>query len=152
LENSSWISSRFVGHVATTVRYGISTLHCKRAPGRVNDAREELRRAFEAAEQSGQHFFDAELNRIGGKIALRFDPRDPTAAERCFCDAIEVARAQEAKWWELRASVSLARLLRDTNRRSEARALLAPSYNWLTEGFDTVDLKDARALVDEMSA
>jgi predicted ATPase len=63
-----------------------------------------------------------------------------------------VARAQEAKWWELRASVSLARLLRDTNRRDEARTMLGEIYNWFSEGFDTADLKDAKALLDELSS
>jgi predicted ATPase len=71
-------------------------------------------------------------------------------AERCFRQSLEVARAQAARWWELRSSVSLARLLRDTNRRDEDRAMLAEIYNWFTEGFDTADLKDAKALLEEM--
>jgi predicted ATPase len=62
-----------------------------------------------------------------------------------------VARAQEAKWWGLRTSVSLARLLRDTNRRDEARTILGAIYNWFTEGFDLADLKEAKALLDELS-
>jgi predicted ATPase len=60
-------------------------------------------------------------------------------------------RKQSAKWWELRASKSLARLLRDTDRREEARTMLAEIYNWFTEGFDTADLKDAKALVEELA-
>jgi predicted ATPase len=119
--------------------------------GGLNDAREELRRAVEAADQSGQHFFDAELRRIGGEIALRSDPPDKMAAERYFREAISVANLQEARWWQLRATMSLARLLRDTNRRDEARAMLAEIYNWFTEGFDTADLKDAKALLDELA-
>jgi predicted ATPase len=77
----------------------------------------------------------------------------PAVAEaaKCFREALEVARAQEAKWWELRSSVSLARLLRDTNRRDEARTMLVEIYNWFTEGFDTADLKEAKALLDELS-
>jgi predicted ATPase len=63
-----------------------------------------------------------------------------------------VARAQEAKWWELRTTVSLARLLRDTNRRDEARIILAEIYNWFTEGFDLPDLKEARALLEQLGA
>ena len=62
-----------------------------------------------------------------------------------------MARAQEAKWWELRTTVSLARLLRDSDRRDEARAMLAEIYGWFTEGFDTADLKDAKAMLEELS-
>jgi predicted ATPase len=71
-------------------------------------------------------------------------------AERCFRTGIEVARKQHAKLWELRATTSLARLLRDTGRRDEARAMLADIYDWFTEGFDTADLKDAKALLEEL--
>ena len=73
-------------------------------------------------------------------------------AEKSFRRAIEIARGQSTKWWELRATVSLARLLRDTNRRDEARAILTEIYNWFTEGFDTADPKDAKALLDQLSA
>jgi predicted ATPase len=80
------------------------------------------------------------------------DPAAATKAEVCFRKAIEIAREQSAKWWELRATVNLARLLRDTNRRVEARAMLTDIYNWFTEGFDTADLKDAKRLLDELSS
>ena len=73
------------------------------------------------------------------------------SAEACFCAALDVARAQEARWWELRTSVSLARLLLDTNRRDEARTILVDVYNWFTEGFELPDLKEAKALLDELS-
>jgi predicted ATPase len=73
-------------------------------------------------------------------------------AENCLRKAIAVARSQEAKFWELRAATSLARLLCETNRRDEARAMLAEIYNWFTEGFDTADLKDAKALLKELGA
>jgi predicted ATPase len=72
-------------------------------------------------------------------------------AEKCFRDALEVARTQEAKWWELRTSVNLARLLRNTGRADEARTLLTDIYNWFTEGFDLPDLKEARTLLDELN-
>ena len=72
-------------------------------------------------------------------------------AEKYFHEALEAARAQGAKWWELHATMSLACLLRDSNRREEARTLLAEIYNWVTEGFDLPDLKDAKALLDELS-
>jgi predicted ATPase len=80
--------------------------------------------------------------------------RDSSAtdeAESCFRKGIEIANSQSAKWWELRATVSLARLLGDTNRRDEAYTMLAEIYGWFTEGFDTADLKDAKALLGELS-
>ncbi len=73
-------------------------------------------------------------------------------AERCFREAIVVSKRQQARLWELRATIRLARLLRDTNRRDEARTMLADIYNWFTEGFDTADLKDAKALIDQLQA
>jgi len=73
-------------------------------------------------------------------------------AEKQYRKAIEVAQQRSFKWWELRATIGLARLLRDTNRSDQARTMLAEIYNWFTEGFDTADLKDAKALLDELSA
>ena len=78
------------------------------------------------------------------------DPSSLGAVERSFRTAIEKAQRDGAKSWELRATTSLARLLRDTNRRDEARTMLTEIYNWFTEGFDTADLKDARALLEEL--
>jgi predicted ATPase len=72
--------------------------------------------------------------------------------EHCFRVALEVAREQEARWWELRATVSLARLLAKQGRRDEARTILADIYGWFTEGFDTADLKDAKALLEQLNA
>jgi predicted ATPase len=94
----------------------------------------------------------AELYRLKGEAILGRDRSAIAEAEKCFRKAIEIAKGQSAKWWELRATVSLTRLLRDTNRRDEARAMLADIYNWFTEGFDTADLKDAKALLEELSA
>ena len=81
---------------------------------------------------------------------LKRPDRDPVGAEGYLRRAIEIARTQGARWWELRATVSLARLLRDTNRRDEARSMLAEIYNWFTEGFDLPDLKEAKALLNEL--
>ena len=80
------------------------------------------------------------------------DAANVAEAERCLLDAIDIARRQSAKLFELRATVSLARLLRDANRRDEARTMLTEIYKWFTEGFDTADLKDAKALLDELTA
>ena len=83
---------------------------------------------------------------------VRRSNADPCSVETCFRRAIKVAQAQCAKALELRATTSLARLLRDADRRDEARAMLAEIYNWFTEGFDTNDLKDAKVLLDELGA
>jgi tetratricopeptide (TPR) repeat protein len=93
-----------------------------------------------------------ELHRLKGKAVLGHDASATDEAETCFREAIEIARQQSAKWWELRATTSLARLLRDTNRRDEARATLADIYNWFTEGFETRDLIDAKALLEELGS
>ena len=78
--------------------------------------------------------------------------RDAAKAEACFERALAVARAQQAKSWELRAAMSMARLWRDQGKWDDARELLAPVYGWFTEGFDTPDLKQAKALLDELTA
>jgi tetratricopeptide (TPR) repeat protein len=109
-----------------------------------------LREALARVERSGAHVAEPELYRLKGEAILMRDLSATRAAEECFSKAIGIAKGQSAKWWELRSTVSLARLLRDINRRDEARAMLAEIYNWFTEGFDTADLKDAKALLDEL--
>jgi hypothetical protein len=106
-----------------------------------------LDEALRTSRACGENWFEAEL--VRRRAALLRD-RDPPASEALFCEAVDIAREQEAKLWELRVAVSLARLRRDQGRRAEARDLLAPVYGWFTEGFDTPDLKDARALLDEL--
>jgi class 3 adenylate cyclase/tetratricopeptide (TPR) repeat protein len=103
-------------------------------------------------EQSGAHLEEAELYRLKGEAILMRDSSAADEAESCFRKAIEIAKGQSAKWWELRATSSLGRLLCDTGRPDEARTMLAEIYNWFTEGFDLPDLKEARALLDELSA
>jgi predicted ATPase len=104
------------------------------------------------AQQTGMRIYEAELHRLRGELLMIKDPGNIVEAERCLRTAIEVARQQSARLFELRATVSLARLLRDTDQRDEARAMLSDIYNWFTEGFDTPDLKDAQALLDDLSA
>ena len=108
--------------------------------------------AIVAVEKTKERWFEAEVNRIAGEIALQTPEPDTAKAEAYFERAIAVARQQQAKSWELRAAMSLARLWRDQGKRKEARDLLAPVYNWFTEGFDTLDLKEAKALLDELHA
>jgi predicted ATPase len=101
---------------------------------------------------AGERFAEAELCRLRGEMLLaRGDRADPAAeGERWLRNALECARNQGAKSLELRAATSLARLWRDQGKRSEARDLLAPAYDWFTEGFDTADLHEAKTLLDEL--
>jgi tetratricopeptide (TPR) repeat protein len=119
--------------------------------GRVREALTVLNDTALRIEEIGANGAKAEILRIKGEVILVHDATPIGDAETCFRAAVKVARAQEAKWWELRATVSLARLLRDTNRGDEARTMLSDIYNWFTEGFDLPDLKDAKALLDELA-
>jgi predicted ATPase len=107
--------------------------------------------AMKAVEASKERWCEAEVHRISGEIALMAPERDAAKAEAYFERARAVARAQQAKSWELRAAMSMARLWRGQSKRDEARELLAPVYGWFTEGFDTLDLKQAKALLDELA-
>ena len=108
--------------------------------------------AMAAIATTEETWCEAEVNRIAGEIALM--PANPNAAKakRSFERALAVARQQQAKSWELRAAMSLARLWRDQGKVQQARELLAPVYGWFTEGFDTLDLKEAKALLEELVA
>jgi predicted ATPase len=93
----------------------------------------------------------ADLHRLKGQLLLLQTRSNSEEAERLFRTAIDVARGQQAKSWELRAATSLSRLLASQHRRDGARTMLAEIYNWFTEGFDTPDLKHAKALLDELT-
>ena len=99
-----------------------------------------------------EKWFEAEVHRIAGDIALLSPEPDAAKAEAYFERALTVARKQQAKSWELRAAMSMARLWRDQGKVQQARELLAPVYGWFTEGFDTPDLKGAKALLEQLSA
>jgi predicted ATPase len=117
--------------------------------GNVKDALALVDDALQLIEKTGERWFAAELNRHKGRLLLREGQAE--AAEELYRKALSIAREQEAKLWELRAAISLARLRHDQDRRAEARGLLAPVYGWFTEGFDTPDLKEAKALLDELA-
>jgi hypothetical protein len=117
--------------------------------GRNKDAGRLLEDTLAMVHQTGHRLQEAELYRLKGQLLLQASC-DQAGAEACYRRAIEVAQRQSAKWWQLRASVSLARLLRNTNRRDEARTKLTEIYNWFTEGFENPDLKEAKALLDEL--
>ena len=120
--------------------------------GRFDDGLNALTEALAAAEDGHENrSCEAEAHRLKGELLLKQDDSNAEEAQNCFRRAIEIARKQSAKSLELRATMSLARLLAEQGRRDEARAMLAEIYNWFTEGFDTPDLKDAKALFDELS-
>jgi predicted ATPase len=106
-----------------------------------------MRPLFSAA-QTGERWFEAEAQRIRGEILLKREPVNKAAAEEAFRNALAIAQ----KRFELRVATSMARLWRDQGKQTEARELLAPVYGWFTEGFDTLDLKEAKALLDELAA
>jgi class 3 adenylate cyclase/predicted ATPase len=118
----------------------------------VDEAIAFVAEALDLVDRTGERWYEAELHRLSGELLWLRDPSSVSAAERSFRTAIEIARKQEAKSLELRATTSLARLLAKQGNRREARAMLAPLYGWFTEGFDTLDLKDAKALLDELNA
>jgi predicted ATPase len=105
--------------------------------------------ALQIVERTGERWFAAELNRHKGQLLLRQGYTE--VAEEFYRKALSIARDQEAKLWELRAAMSLARLRRDQGCRLEARDVLAPVYGWFTEGFGTTDFKEAHALLDDLS-
>jgi predicted ATPase len=103
-------------------------------------------------EKSGERRVEAELHRLKGELLLQQSPDNAAEAEACIQKAVAIAQNQSAKSWELRAATSLARLWQSRGKRQEACDLLAPVYHWFTEGFDTADLKDAKALLRELGA
>jgi predicted ATPase len=120
--------------------------------GQFDDAWGCMGEALAAIEITKERVWEAEVNRIAGEIALKSPEQDAAKGEAYFERALAVARSQQAKSWELRAAMSLARLWRDQGKREEARDLVAPVYGWFTEGFDTRDLKEAKALLGELAS
>jgi predicted ATPase len=116
--------------------------------GQIEEGLTRLDDALQIVERTGERWFAAELNRYKGQLLLR--QGHSVAAEELYRKALSIAEEQGAKLWELRAAASLARLRRDQGRRTEARDLLAPVYGWFTEGFDTPDLREAKALLEAL--
>ena len=119
------------------------------ACGHYGEGLTALREAAALVEETGERYLEAEIRRLEGNLLLA--ENGSAEAEACYLKALEVARAQEARSLELRAAGDLARLWAGQDRRSEARDLLAPVYGCFTEGFDTADLKEAKALLDELT-
>jgi predicted ATPase len=125
---------------------------CLEKQGNTDEALTALEAAVVHFERRGSDaLWEPEVHRLMGDLLLRRNPSAPDRREFCYRRAIERARSQEAKSWELRAATSLARLWRDQGKPAEARDLLAPVYGWFTEGFDTADLKDAKSLLGHLA-
>jgi predicted ATPase/class 3 adenylate cyclase len=120
--------------------------------GQFDEAKRCIGEAMTAAEATKETWYEAEVHRIAGEIAFKSPEPDVAKAEAHFERALSIARQQQAKSWELRASMSLARLWRDQGKAQQARELLAPVYGWFTEGFDTRDLKEAKVLLEDLAS
>ena len=118
--------------------------------GQVAEGLRTVAEALACVERTEERHYEAELHRLQGELLLQQSQTRHPEAEDCFQQAIAIAKRQAAKSWELRAATSLARLWQGQGKRAEAQALLAPVYDWFTEGFDTADLKDAKALLGEL--
>jgi predicted ATPase len=139
---------------ATTFHLPIWLADLARAHGGLGQFDEAWRcigEAIAAVEITKKKWCEAEVHRVAGEIELKSPLPDATKAQAYFGRALAVARQQQAKSWELRAATSMARLWRDQGTPEEARELLAPVYDWFTEGFDTRDLKEAKALLDDLA-
>ena len=119
--------------------------------GELGQAAATLDEALSVATEARALYFFPEVLRTKGKLLLLQDQDHPEAAQACFQEAVTMAREQDARSFELRAAMSLARLWRDQGKVQQARELLAPVYGWFTEGFDTRDLKEAKALLEELA-
>jgi predicted ATPase len=149
---SALIAFRSTGSTYCGPTYLSSLARAHADLGRFDDAWRCIGAAMTAMQTTKETWFEAEVYRIAGEIALKLREPDMAKAEAYFERALAVARAQQARSWELRAAMSIARLWRDQGKRDAARDLLAPVYGWFTEGFDTLDLREAKALLDELSS
>jgi predicted ATPase len=120
--------------------------------GRSQEGLEVAEEGFASVAKTGEQATSPSLHHVKGELLLAQNPSDIANAEQCFRTAIKIARGQSARSEELRATTSVARVLAKQGKRDEARAMLAEIYSWFTEGFDTADLKDAKALLDELSS
>ena len=109
-----------------------------------------LKEALTHVDRTGERWYEPELHRLKGELLLQQHSDNQTEVEHCFHHAIRIAQSQQAKSLELRTATSLARLWQQQGKRQETHDLLTPVYTWFTEGFDTLDLKDAKALLDAL--
>jgi predicted ATPase len=119
--------------------------------GQFEDARRCIDEAMTLIENSKESWYESEVSRVAGEILLK-SPEPNSAKAEAYFERLKVAGAQQAKSWELRTAMSMARLWRDQGKRQQAHDLLASVYAWFTEGFDTLDLKEAKALLEQFKA
>jgi predicted ATPase len=119
--------------------------------GELTEGLDTVASALGLTGERGSRLLHPELLRLKGELIVALDPGAKADAEVAFCQSIDIAQRQSSKSWELRAAMSMARLWRDQGRPQQAHELLAPVYGWFTEGFDTLDLKEAKALLDELA-
>jgi predicted ATPase len=148
---SGYIALRSTGTTSWTPLYLSKLARAYVELSKFDDASHTINEATATIERTKERWHEAEVNRIAGEIALMSPEPDAAKAETYFERALAVARAQQAKSWELRASMNLARLWRDQGKLLQARELLAPVYGWFSEGFDTLDLKEAKVLLDDLA-
>jgi predicted ATPase len=141
---------RATGASLSLPHYLAALSEAARAQGRPAEGLDVLADAMAIVERTGERYFEAELHRLQGELLLDRSPGDHGPAEGAFQKALSVARAQQAKSLELRAATSLARLWQAQAKTTAARDLLRPVFDWFTEGFETPDLKDAKALLDQL--
>jgi predicted ATPase len=156
VDSVDMITSGITAFRATGARLGIPSnlSHLATAYGelgQVDDAWRCVGEAMTAVETTKERLWEAEVHRVAGEIALMSPEPNATRAEAHLERALAVARKQHAKSWELRAAMSMARLWRDQGKRQQAHDLLAPIYGWFTEGFDTLDLKEAKSLLEQLT-
>ena len=132
--------------------FGILLAELESSSGQTEASFATLNAQLALIEQTGQRSFEAAAHRLRGELMFKLNPPDVAAAEQAFTKSIVIARNQQTPIFELRAAMSMARLWRDQGKREEARDLLAPVYSWFTEGFDTRDLKEAKALLDTLTS
>ena len=143
---------RSMGSIAGGIPYCLALVTTALArTGQFDEAFQTVNEALELVERTGDRSGEAEVHRLKGELFLAQNTSNTAQAERCFRTAIEIARLQHGKSWELRAATSLGRLLAKQGKREEARTMLGELYNWFTEGFDTADVKDAKALLGELA-
>jgi predicted ATPase len=139
------------GQVLSRPRYLVLQAEAAGHAGQVSEALRLLAEAFAGLKASGWEDLLAEAYRLQGELLLRNIIPDVSQAEACFQQALAIARHQQSKSWELRAATNLSRLWQRQGKRSEAHELLVPIYDWFTEGFETADLLEAKALLEELA-
>src|SRR5262249_10782357 len=140
-----------VGGLALTTTFYAHLADSYRKNGRAEEGLMTVAAALQETERGGENIVAPELYTVKGELLLMGDRRDEAEAERCFRAAIAIARDQKARFYELRATSSLTRLLKSQGKIDDARQMLSDIYGWFTEGFEFADLKEAKALLDELN-